>query len=109
MRKLFLILVASIISISAFTQNNPAEKNAKKTLDKWMEVCNLDSKTQVALYEVLLEKQEAMIKAKDVHGKGTEALKQAKKQIGKEFSPRIKEVVGDECAKKMNEYWKSQK
>lgn len=109
MKKLFLLLLVSFISFSAFTQVTPTEKKAKKALDKWVEACNLDRKTQVALFIVLLEKQEAFEKAKEEHGEGSEEFKLAKKTIGKEYAIRIKNVVGPESSQRMTEYRKSHK
>lgn len=109
MKYLLLLIIITGLNISVFSQNNQHEKAAKKVLSTWIEVCDLDKKTQDALYLVLLEKQNAVYIAKIKYGNNSDELAAAKKEIGKEFSPKIKAIVGADNAKKMNEYWKSQR
>lgn len=109
MKYILLLLIVAGLNISAYSQNTQHEKAAKKVLTTWVEVCKLDNQTKEALYLVLLEKQNAAYNAKTKYGKGTNEFTAAKKEIGKEFSPKIKAIVGAENAKKMNEYWKKQR
>lgn len=109
MKKLFLLSFISLLGITAFSQNTIAEKTAKKVVDKWVEVCSLDRKTQVALFIVILEKQETIHKTKEEYGAETPEYKEARKELNKQFSVKIREVVGKESALRMSDYRKSLK
>lgn len=109
MKKLIIVFIVSLIGFNSYSQNTQAEKTAKKVVDKWVEACNLDRKTQVAHFIVLLEKQEAILKVKEEYGKESEIFLTTKKTINKEYSIKITEVVGPEATAIMSEYRKNKR
>lgn len=109
MKKILFLLSAISLTICIYAQDGRAEKVAKKVTNTWIEVCELDEATSKALYPVLLEKQKAIIEAKEKHSNDQEALKETKKEINKTYYKKIVAVVGKENSDKMKEYWKQQK
>jgi len=104
-----------IFTLVCFTMTTMAQKQQKhekvaiKQTAEWSEVCELSDDQESKLLVVLTAKMEELFALKELHADDAEKLNAAKKEIHRNYFPKIKEVVGEENMKKMKEYKKQQK
>ncbi|WOH39492.1 hypothetical protein RI844_09755 [Thalassotalea fonticola] len=103
-----LMTVLLFISTSVFAAET-ADKAAQKQTADYVQVVNLNKDEEAKVYQVLLEKEQQYSAAKKEHKGDKQALKAATKPLNKKYNRQIKDIIGADKMKKMNEYKKAQK
>lgn len=110
MKKLLIIAVVALLSISAIAQKkNSPEARAEKAAKEMQTVLGLDETEYKAVYEIHLAKANAAKAGKVKHGDNKEAFKAEMKKVQKETQAKLKKAIGTEQMKKWNTHLKEKK
>ena len=106
-----LMTVLLFISTSVFAVDT-ADKTAKaaqKNTAAFVQVVNLNKNEEAKGYQILLAKEQQYSAAKKEHKGDKKAFKAATKPLNKKYNRQIKDIIGADKMKKMNEYKKAQR
>jgi len=113
MSKISLLLLTALFFISssafAISTSDKAVSNAKKKTADFVQVVDLSATEEAQVYEVLLAKEQKNLALKIDYKDNKEAYKAAMKPFNKKYNRQIKDIVGKDKMKKMNQYYKAQR
>ncbi|TLX71823.1 hypothetical protein E9993_19785 [Labilibacter sediminis] len=109
MKKLLIIAVVALVSLSAMAQKNTPEAKAEKVSKEMQEVLELDQTKYESVYSILLERMQKTAELKKETGDDKEAFKIKNKQVMKTAQVQLKETVGAENLKKWQIHVKAKK
>jgi len=110
MRKLLMVMITVLISVTAFGQKkNAPEAKAEKKTKEMQAVLEFDDVTYQKVYTIQLDqfKQQKELKAKT--GDDKEAFKIARREITATTNKDLVEVIGEENMKKWKQHVKANK
>lgn len=110
MRKLLMVMITVLISVTAFGQKkNAPEAKAEKKTKEMQAVLEFDDATYQKVYTIQLDqfKQQKELKAKT--GDDEEAFKIARREITATTNKDLVEVIGEENMKKWKQHVKANK
>jgi len=102
-------LLFSSASVFAFSTADKAVSNAKKKTADFVHVVQLNANEEAQVYKVLLAKEKNALAAKEEHKGDKKAFKAATKPLNKKYNRQIKDIIGKDRMKEMNEYNKEKR
>jgi len=113
MSKITILLLTALLFVStsvfAFSVSDKAEGNAKKKIDDFIQVVELNTSEKALVYKILLAKEQNTLVARKEHKGDKEAFKSATKPFNRKANRQIKDIIGKDKMKKMNQFYKAQK
>lgn len=113
MSKITTLLLTALLFVStstfAISATEKAENSAKSKLEPFVQVVNLNVDEQAQVYNILLAKEQNTLLARQEHKVDKEAFKAATKPFNKKSNRQIKDIIGKDKMKKMNDFYTAQR
>jgi len=113
MSKITTLLLTALlfVSTSVFTisASENAVKVAKNKTADFVQVIELNTDEQKQVYKILLAKEQNTLAARTEHKGDKKAFKDATKPFNKKSNRQIKDIIGKDKMKKMNQFYKAQR
>lgn len=98
------LLFISTSVFAASASDKAVEVAEKKTAD-YVRVVKLNGNEQAQVYKILLAKEQNTLLARQEHKGDKEAYKSATKPFNKKSNRQIKDIIGKDKMKKMNDFY----
>jgi len=113
MSKLSTVLLTVLILLSgstfAMSLSDKASEHAKNKTADFVQIVQLNADEEAQVYKILLAKEQNTLAAREKHKDDKQAFKSATKPFNKKYNRQIKDIIGKDRMKKMNQFFKEQK
>jgi len=96
-------------SLSAMSLADKASSYAKSKTAEFVKVVHLTSDEEAQVYKILLVKEQNNLTARAEYKDDKQGFKAATKPLNKKYNRQIKDIIGKDKMKKMNQYFKENK
>lgn len=112
MKNIIILMLFVITTQANAFYKGSKEEACKRVVDKimitWTENCDLSKLQQVALYELLMKRQEEIYLCRKSYVDDKQRQQEEARKIREAYLPDIEKVVGRDNVIKMNKHWGSQ-
>ena len=113
MSKITTLLLITLLSIStsvfSFSMTDKAVTSAKNKTADFVQVVQLNADEQTQVYKILLAKEQNTLAARQKFKGDKKGFKAATKPLNKQYNRQIKDIIGKDRMKAMNQYFKEKK
>ena len=113
MSKISSLLLTTLLmfstSVFAISVTDKAMEIAKDKAADFVQVVELNENEASNIYKILLAKEQNTILARQEHKADRASFKAATKPLNKKYNRQIKDVIGKDRMKKMNQFYKAQR
>jgi len=106
---LLTVLLFISTSVFAISASDKAVKKAKNKTADFVQVVELNASEEAQVYKILLAKEQNTLAARAENKGDKQGFKEATKPFNKKSNRQIKDVIGKDKMKKMNQFYKEQK
>ncbi len=113
MSKITTLLLTALLFVStsvfAISASEKVVKIAKSKTADFVQVVELNADEEAQVYKVLLAKEQNTLAARTEHKGDKQSFKDATKPFNKKINRQIKDIIGKDKMKKMNQFYKAQR